>query len=392
MAMCSEDAMPSSAQPCRSPSPQPYKVLTINPGSMSTKVAVYELEHCVHQTEVTHEVPDLSDPASRQRQVQQRARLVKEVLAASGTARVDAVVSRGGFLRRPPEKLASGTYVVAERRNGRIVVDQDIVRAVTDKPEKDHASNLGIPTAAALALELDVPAFVVDPVVVDEFPSEAEISGYAPVIRRSTAHALSVHAAARKAAEQLGRAKEDTRFVVVHMGGGITVAAVRHGRMVDNNVALLGGGPFTPRRAGHLDVDVVMDLCYSGRFNRAELTEELTQRAGLHSYLGEHRMEVIEQRIASGDDRARLVVDAMVYQIAKEIGAMHVVLSCASDAIVFTGGLARSAYVLSNLRERVGALAPVIVFPGSLEMAAMAAGAVGVLSGREPARRYRLPP
>ncbi len=377
--------------PARSEGVRAYRILAVNPGSTSTKVAVYQADDCVHETEVSHEVPVLASAAERNRQIEQRTQLVRRVLDECKVGQIDAVVGRGGFLPRPPGKLPGGTYVVAERREGRIVIDEGIVSAVLERPEKDHASNLGIPIAASLARQFDVPAFVVDPVVVDEFCPEAEISGYAPIVRQSTSHALSVHAAARQAAEQIHRPIEDTRFVVAHLGGGITVAAVRGGRMVDNNVALLGGGPFVPQRAGHLDTDAMMDLCYSGRFTRAELTEELTKRGGLQSYLGEHRMEVIEERIAAGDDHARLIVDAMVYQIAKEIGAMVVAAGCDVDAIVLTGGLVRSERVVSGLRARIGRLAPVIEYVGSLEMAAMAAGAVAVLSGSAQARRYEPP-
>ncbi len=368
-----------------------YRILTVNPGSMSTKLAIHEPDRCLHETEVKHGVPGVATLDERRRQVEQRTDLVREELARSGIEQIDAVVSRGGFLPRRPGKLPAGTYVVAERLEGRIVVDEGIVSAVLERPEMDHASNLGIPIGAALAMVLEVPAFVVDPVVVDEFPPEAEISGYAPVTRRSTAHALSVHAAARKAAEQIGRPFEQAEFVVVHMGGGITVAAVRGGRMVDNNIALLGGGPFTPQRVGHLDVGAVIDLSMSGRFTRAELIEELTTRGGLESYLGEHRMESIEQQIARGDDRAREVVEGMVYQIAKEVGAMFVAVGCQVDAIVLTGGLARSRYVLDRLEERIGRLARQVVFPGSLETAAMAEGAIAVLSGRASPRRYEPP-
>ena len=179
--------------------------------------------------------------------------------------------------------------------------------------------------------------------------------------------------------------------MVAHLGGGITVAAVRGGRMVDATIALLGDGPFTPRRTGQLPQEGLIGLCYSGRFTREEMVDELTRRGGLDSYLGEHRLEVIERRIAEGDAKARRVVEAMVYQIAKDIGAMHVVVGCAADAIVLTGGMARSTLVVDDLRRRLDRLAPVMVFPGSLEMEALAAGAVDALSGRVKAMRYRLP-
>ena len=377
-------------RPVAVPRPRSFRVLVINPGSMTLKVSVFENERCVHDAEIARETPAMSTRAERAGQVKQLIHLVRQVLEQSGTKDVDAVAARGGFVPRPPTKLPGGTYLVAELRDSETVVDQALVSAVLDHPEKDHACNLGIPIAAALARHLRAPAYTVDPVVVDEFPPEAEISGYAGIVRRSTSHALSVREAARRAAEAIGRPVEDVNLVVAHLGGGITVAAVRRGKMIDNNIALLGGGPFTPQRAGQLPMEDLIDLCYSGRFTHHELMEELTKRGGLASYLGEHRMEEIETRIKGGDEHARLVVDAMVYQIAKEIGGMFVAAGCDIEAIVLTGGLVRSRLIRDALRRRVGRLAPVMVFEGSLEMAALAAGAIDVLSGREEAHRYRI--
>jgi len=368
-----------------------YRVLAVNPGSTSMKVAVFENERCLCAREVACDIPVHSTPDQRRQQVGHLAELASGVLDESGCGRIHAVAGRGGFFPRPTEKLAGGTYVVAEQRDGQIVVDETIVSAVLDHPEKDHASNFGAPVAAALAEKFQVPAVVVDPVVVDEFTPEAEISGYQPIVRRSTSHALNIKAASRRAAQAIGRPLEDVALVVAHLGGGITVAAIRGGKMVDNNMALLGGGPFTPQRAGDLPLGELIELCYSGRFTRDEMIVELTKRGGLRSYLGTDRMEQIEQRIADGDQQARLVVDAMVYQVAKEIGKAFVAAGCDVEAIVLTGGLACSELIRTALRRRVGRLAPVMVLEGSLEMAALAAGAIDVLAGREQPRRYTLP-
>ncbi|HPJ71149.1 MAG TPA: butyrate kinase, partial [bacterium] len=224
-----------------------------------------------------------------------------------------------------------------------------------------------------------------------EFSPEAEISGYAPIVRRSTAHILSLRAAARRAAAEIGRPLEEINLVIGHLGGGISIAAMRRGRIVDNNIALLGGGPFTPQRAGQLPTDDLIELCYSGGFSREDLKEELTKRGGLQSYLGQFRMEEIEQWIAAGDEKARLVVEAMVYQIAKTVGSMFLAAGGDVEAIALTGGLARNSFVLSSLRRRIGRLAPVLVFRESLEMIAMAEGTLAVLSGRAEPKRYRLP-
>jgi len=365
-----------------------YRVLAVNPGSTSTKIAVYEGETCVHHVEAEYAPPPTNTAPERRGQVEELLRRVRAVLDQGGWRPVDAVSVRGGFLPRTGRKLPGGTYVIAERRDGNIVVDEVLVNAILENPEKEHASNLGVPVGAALAAELKAPAFVVDPVVTDEYAPEAELSGYAPITRRSISHALSVRAAARKAAKAIGRPLEDITMIVAHFGGGATVAPVCHGRMMDNNISLLGGGPFTSQRAGQLPAAELIDLCYSGRFSQAELIEELTKRGGLQSYLGEHRLDAIEKRIAAGDDRARLVVDAMVYQMAKEIGAMFVAAGCDAEAIVLTGGMIRSERVRNELRRRVGRLAPVLLFEESLEMEALAAGAIRVLTGAERGRRY----
>lgn len=373
------------------PRAENYRVLAVNPGSTSLKVALYENNRCVREAELVHEVTLGGTPVQRKDEVHQLMQLVSGMLDQWEEGKVDAVVGRGGFLPRPATKLSGGAYLVAEMRDSHIVVDEAIVTAVQDHPEKEHASNFGAPVAAALAQKLGAPAFIVDPVVVDEFTPEAELSGYEPIIRRSTAHALSVRAAAQRAAQDIGLPLEDISLVVAHLGGGITVAAVRGGKIIDNNIALLGGGPFTPQRAGDLPLGELIDLCYSGRFTRDELIVELTKRGGLRSYIGTDRMEEVERRIADGDARARLAANAMVYQIAKEIGKAFVAAGCDVEAIVLTGGLTRSKWLRDALRRRVIRLAPVIVYEGSLEMAALAAGAIDVLSGRLEPLRYQRP-
>jgi butyrate kinase len=369
---------------------KPFRVLVVNPGSLSTKVALFEGDRSLRESEVPHEPPPATAAGVREA-AGEIAGVVDAFLRQEGIAPFDAIAARGGFLPRGDRKLSGGTYVVAEVRDGQVVVDDAMVRDITEEPECHHVSNLGVPLAADLARRFRVPAFIVDPVVADEFCPEAEVSGYAPILRRSVAHTLSVRAAARRVAEKSGTPLERMTCVVAHMGGGITVAAVRGGRIVDNTIALLGEGPFTPQRAGALPLKGVIDLCYSGRFTKEELFEELTQRAGLHSYLGEHRMEVIEQRIAAGDEAARRAVEAMAYQIAKAIGAMCVAAGPETEAIILTGGLARSQLVVRAVKKRLSHLIPVLTLENTPEMEAMAEGVCRVLSGDEPALRYAPP-
>ena len=358
-----------------------YRVLAVNPGSTSVKLAVYENDKCIHDSETEYNMPLNAGSDGRDEQIEYMVKLAKEQLENCGNVKIDAVAGRGGFLPRQTKTLEAGTYII----------DQDIISAILDHPERIHASNFGIPVAGALGKQLSIPAYTVDPVVVDQFDDKARVSGYAPITRRSTSHALSIRAAARHAAQAAGRDMEDINLVVAHLGGGITIATVCKGRITDNSIALLGGGPFTPQRAGQLPTGELIDLCYSGQYTRDELIDELTRRGGLQSYLGEHRMDVIERRIEGGDKNARLAVDAMVYQILKEIGAAFMAAGCDIEAIVLTGGLTGSDLIKNALTHRLNRLAPVMVFKGSLEMQALAEGAVNVISGKETAMSYNLP-
>lgn len=368
--------------------PKVHRVLVVNPGSTSTKIALFEGERPITQEEVAHGPlpPDAS--GSPLEEAARRAPVVDEFLRRNHIERVDAIAARGGFLPRPGGQIPGGTYIVAEMRDGQVVVDRAILTAIVERPERPHASNVGIPLGAELAQRFKAPAYIVDPVVADEFTPEAVISGYAPIERQSVAHVLSIRASARRAAERSGTPVERTAYVVAHMGGGITVAAVRGGRITDNTIALLGTGPFTPRRVGALPLKDVIDLCYSGKFTKEKLFEELTQRGGLQSYLGESRMEVIEKRIEAGDEKARLVVEAMVYQISKSIGAMWVAAGPDTEAIILTGGLSRSEFINRSLKRRLSPLCPVIVFKNTPEMEALAEGVLRVLEGVEEPKRY----
>ena len=379
----------SKQAPTVSVPPRPaYRVLVVNPGSTSTKLAFYEGERELCAGEVRFESPDHKCDTTLQDELRSRLELVHRFLQDHRVTDLDAVVGRGGLLPRGRRKLESGVYEVARIANGAVVVDQALVEAVSRQAELDHPSNLGIPLAAELARALRIPAFTADPVCVDEYRPEAEISGYAPVRRRSRAHALSVKEAARRAADELGRRLEHINLVVAHLGGGITVAALSNSRMSDATISLLGDGPFSPQRAGRLPINDVIELAYSGRFTRAQLQRELSTRGGLRSYLGTHDIEQIEQRIANGDEEARLVVDSMIYWIAKEIGAFAAALKGEVEAVVLTGGMAQSNRIAQRLRDRVEHLAPVLVFPGSLEMQAMAAAAGRALAGEEPIRKW----
>lgn len=367
-----------------------YNILTVNPGSTSVKVALFENGTCLDIRELDYPHKSRMRGAAFDAEIAKYIGLVEEFMKPHAAVKLDAVVGRGGFLYRGKRRVESGVYQVATAKKGKVVVEQDILRGIHDHAEMDHASNLGIPIAAQLAVDYGIPAFTVDPVVADDFDLLAQFSGYAPITRRSTAHVLSVRALAARAADALGRPLEEISLVVAHMGGGITVAAVRNGKIVDDSIALLGGGPFTPQRAGALPTKELVDLCYGGQFTKEELFVELTKRGGLVSYLNESRVEKIEERLAKGDTQAHLVLKAMAYQIGKEIGAMYVAAGNDVEAIVLSGGVARSELVVGFIKQRIGHLAPILIFTENVEMAAMAAGACKVLSGQIAAKRYSL--
>jgi butyrate kinase len=366
-------------------------ILVINPGSTSTKLAFFQGPRELVAAELEWHLPSGLRGEAAARETARYGEQIEEFLRSHSLV-PEAVVGRGGFIRRADCRLRAGVYQVVVVRDGRAVLCEDIHRAVTENPELDHASNFGIPVAARIALKYNIPAFTVDPIVVDDLQQLARFSGYAGIERRSLAHVLSVRAMCRKAAARLGLDFDACRMVAVHLGGGTTVAAVRDGRIVDCNNALLGGGPFSPQRVGSLPLRDLIDLCYGGRFTQPELQRELMRRGGLISYLGDDDMIRISRRIAEGDRYAATVVEAMVYQIGKEIGAMAIAAGAPPQAIVFSGGLVRAERVMEPLRARVAHLAPLAEFPGSLEMEAMAHGAWRVLTGVEQPLSYHPTP
>jgi len=354
-----------------------YRILVINPGSTSTKLAVFEDEQLLHGETIAHPhqqlaaFPRIPDQYAFRRDAV-LAFLEKHTVQPGS---LQAVVGRGGLLR----PLASGTYRVNE------LMLQELR---TPNKERDHVTNLGALIANEIAQPLGIPAFIVDPVCVDEMEPLARISGLPEIERKSLSHVLSLKSAARRAARDLGRPYEQLNLLVVHMGGGISVTAHRQGRMVDVNQALDGTGPFSPERAGGLPFGDVMRLCFSGKYTYDELFRRMTRQAGLLAHLDTNDAAEVEKRIAGGDEHARLIYEAMAYQIAKEIGLMATVLKGKVDATVLTGGLARSSMLVSWIRERVEWIAPLIVYPGEDEMLAMVQGALRVLRGEEEAKEY----
>jgi len=349
-------------------------ILAINPGSTSTRVAVYRGEEPVAEEEAPLTADDSAVTLDLWSQIGLREEVIRRFLARIGVEphELAAVVGRGGLLRA----LDGGAYRVNEA----------MLRDAREGLRGQHPSNLGCALAEAVARPVSIPALIVDPVSVDESEELAEYSGLAEVRRRTFSHALSIHACARRHAVDQDRPLEEVNVVVAHLGGGISVCPVRGGRIVDANNAV-SEGPFSPQRSGGLPVQELLELAFSGDHDRDSLVALTTRRGGLVSYLGTSDAREVEDRIASGDQEAERVYRAMAYQIAKEIGAMATVLEGEVDAILLTGGLARSPLLTGWILNRVGFIAAVRTLPIH-EMDALAAGALAVLRGEELALSY----
>ncbi|MBC1618398.1 butyrate kinase [Listeria welshimeri] len=353
-----------------------FDVLTINPGSTSTKLAVYQGDKVLFEETVRHTMQEFADFNNVQEQFDFRWQVLRRVIDAFGydVNNLDAVVGRGGLLR----PVAGGTYMVTEK----------MLADLKTNKYGEHASNLGAMLAKKLADTLDIPSFIVDPVVVDEMQPIARFSGNELIARKSIFHALNHKAAGRKIAKKLGSDYEKLNFVIAHLGGGISVAAHRQGKAVDVNNALDGDGPFSPERSGSLPMNDFLEACFSGKWNKRELHDLIIGHGGMISYLGTNSMLEVEAKVKAGDEKAIQAFDAMAYQVSKEIGACSTVLHGKIDAIILTGGLARSDLFTSKIIEQTNWIASVIIEPGEDELEALNSGVQRVLAGLEKEKLY----
>lgn len=351
-------------------------ILAINPGSTSTKLAVFEDETPRLTRTLRHSVEELSTFPQATDQFEFRKDLVQRELEADGIPlQFDAVIGRGGLFKPIP----GGVYEI-----------NDLMLHDARHASRPHACNLGCLIAADLAARIPgCRAFIADPGVTDELEEVSRITG-SPLMPRITIwHALNQRAIARRYAREQGTCYEDLNLIICHLGGGISIGTHLRGRCIDVNNALDGEGPFSPERAGTLPAGPLIDLCYSGRFTREELKKRISGHAGLAAHLGTTDVPTIVSRIAEGDRHAELVLNAMIYQTAKSIGAAATVLYGQVDAILLTGGIAHSDYVISRLTERVSFLAPVHVYPGEDELEALALNALGALRGELKIQEYK---
>jgi butyrate kinase len=351
------------------------RVLVINPGSTSTKFGVFTRAGAEWATVIRHGDEELEQFRGRSMLARTgyRAALVEQALRAAGyeAKQFAAVAGRGGFL--PP--MECGTYLV----------DDAIVEELRQARRGEHASNLGAVLALKFAQAAGVDAYIVDPVTVDEWQDCARISG-SPLVQRScVGHALNIKAVARRFAREQGRAYAELRLIVAHMGSGITVSAHRDGRMIDNNTP--EEGPFGPDRTGWLPVRELIKVCFGGAYNDKQLDRMVFGEGGLFAYLGTRDLSEVERRVDAGDAKAAAVYDAMIYQIAKEAGAMAAVLCGKVDALLLTGGMAHSQRMVEQLSRYLEWIAPITVYPGEDELLGLAEGVFRVLDGEEPAKR-----
>ena len=356
---------------------QSNRILVINPGSTSTKFGVFSHEGPEWTGSIHHGDEELEQFRGRSMLARTgyRAALIEKALAGAGydATQFAAVAGRGGLL--PP--MECGTYLV----------DDAIVEELRLARRGEHACNLGAVIALRFAQAAGVNAYIVDPVTVDEWQDCARLSGSPLVPRWCFGHALNIKAVARRFARERGQQYPDLRLIVVHLGSGVTASAHRYGRMIDNNTP--EEGPFGPDRSGWLAVRPLIKLCLSGNYTERQLDRMVFGEGGLFSYLGTRDLEEVEKRVDAGDAQAAAVYEAMIYQVAKEIGAMAAVLAGKVDAILLTGGMAHSQRMISSLKSYIEWIAPVTVYAGEDELQSLAEGVFRVLDGEEPAKRLR---
>ncbi len=355
-----------------------YRILAINPGSTSTKFAVYFDAKCVLKKTIPHSLEELLAYKNIIDQFDFRKGLIIDTLVAEGI-KVDSIkyiIGRGG-LTYPIE---SGVYRINHR----------MLKHVHQGVLGDHASNLGPLLADYIAHQIpNAQAFIADPVVTDELEEIARVSGNKAFERRSIFHALNQKATARIHAKKMGRNYEDLKLIVAHLGGGISVGAHKNGRVIDVNNGLNGEGAFSPERSGTLPAGQLAELCFSGKYSNNEVQRMILGEGGFVSYLGTNNAREVEEMANAGNKKAQFIQEALFYQVSKQIGEMAVVLEGKTDAILLTGGLAFNKSLENYIREKAGFIAPVFVYPGEDELEALAMNALRVAKGEIEAKEYK---
>ena len=349
------------------------KILVINPGSTSTKIAVFEDDKAVFNKTIRHAAEELAPFPKVIDQLDFRRQMVLGELEKAGIpAKFDAIVARGGLTKPGP----CGVYAI----------DENMI-AATMASEHQHATDVGCIIARDIS-NGECPCFIADPAVSDELDDIVRVCGNAKFSRISIWHALNQRAIARRFAKEQGKRYEDLNLIIAHLGGGISVAAHKHGRAVDTNNCLDGEGPFSPERAGSLPARDLVNMCFSGEYTKDEIVKMISGKGGVFSHLGTTDMIEAEKRMNAGDEKAKLVIDAMFYNVSKAIAEKGAVLCGDIDAIIITGGISYWQYAVDSIKERVSWMAPVYVYPGEDEMAALAENAMGALNGDLEVKKY----
>ncbi|MFA7107374.1 MAG: butyrate kinase [Candidatus Izemoplasmatales bacterium] len=353
-----------------------YLILVINPGSTSTKVAIYNNEIVIKEKTLRHDVSELKHFKTIIDQRDFRKNLILDLLHENGynLEDVDVFVGRGGMMK----PLSGGTYLIS----------QEMVDDLASMKYGAHASALGSILAFEFAKENNKKAFTVNPVVVDEFEDISRISGLKQIERKSVFHALNHKAIAMRFAGEIKKPYEDINVIVVHLGGGISVGLHKKGRVIDVNNALGGDGPFSPERTGTIPTYPLVDICFSGDYTKDQVKKMLVGKGGIASYLETNDARVVEKMVESNDEYAKLIFDAMAYSVVKEIGSMYFAAGGEVEAVLLTGGIAYSKYFTDYIKKHVEPIVKVKVYPGEDEMQALVEGAIRVLSGEEKALNY----
>ncbi|WP_371925812.1 butyrate kinase [Halobacillus sp. A5] len=355
---------------------QIHQILVINPGSTSTKIGVFQDTEIIFEKTIRHSHEELNEFTYIIDQYDFRKNVILKELSKADVniSALSAVCGRGGLLH----PIEGGTYEVNEA----------MLEDLKNGYNGEHASNLGGIIANEIAKSLDVSAYIVDPVVVDELQDIARMSGVPEIPRKSIFHALNQKAVARRVSDDLGKPYSRARLIVTHMGGGITIGAHSGGRVIDVNNGLHGDGPFSPERAGTVPAGDLVSMCFSGQYYREEVMKKLVGQGGIMAYLDTNDGVEVEKMIERGDVKAKLIYEAMAYQIAKEIGSMSAVLEGKVDAIALTGGLAYGKAFTEEIKKRVNWISDVFIYPGENELEALNEGTLRVLNKEELPKHY----
>ncbi len=352
------------------------KSLIINPGSTSTKIGVFEDETLLFEETLRHSTEEIAQYASIVDQKDFRKQIIIDLLKEKNfdINSLQVIVGRGGMLKPIP----GGTYAVSD----------ELLEDLKIGKQGQHASNLGGILAKEIGDSIGVPSYIVDPTVVDELIPIARYSGVPELPRTSVFHALNQKAVAKRYAKEKGVPYDSLNLIVVHMGGGVSVGAHEKGRVIDVFNALDGDGAFSPERAGAAPSGALIRMCFSGKYTEQEVYKKFVGNGGFNAYLGTNDMRDVAKMIENGDEHAREVRDAFVFQVCKNIGSMSCVLKGKVDQIIVTGGIAYNKDVIDQMKERAGFIAPFTVYPGEDELRALAQGALRVLNGEEKAMEY----